>query len=468
MPGPYGLTLAGFVPKPLTDIVDELTAAFKTAFGDSIGSQPDGSIPPASVFGQLIGILSEREALLWELGEATYHSTDPDQASGSAQDAICAITGTIRLGERKSQVILTATGDTATVLPPGRVVSVDGSNTRFATKSAVTITLALHAAWAATTAYVVGDRRYNGAMSSERVYLCTAAGTSAMAGGPSGTGSAIVDGTVTWRYLGDGKASGDGAAEAEEAGPFAAVSGTLTEIETPVAGWKSAINILDAVVGDYVETDPALRIRRENELEAAAKATINAIRANLLRVGQNTANPVIAVTVFQNTTLVTNVDGVPGKAVEALVLGGLDADIWQAVFDSVAGGIQAYGNTPGTVIDSAGNPHAVAFSRATQKAIWLELDIIVNAGAFPLDGVAQCKAAIISSTAFPAYSFGKNVTAWGVASPLEHVVGVLDVVTVRLGLAAMPIGTATIPIGPREIAVFDTSRILINVTPGTP
>ena len=467
MPGPYGVTPAGFVAKALVEIKQELEDDFKAAFGDSIGSNPDGSIPAQSVFGQIVGTNSEREALLWGAGEAVYASTDPDKASGAALDAVCAITGTVRLPERKSQVTLTATGDAGTVLLPGRVVSVQGAGTRFATKSAVTITLAPHAAWVTMTAYALGDRVYAGAALSERVYLCIAAGTSGMPG-PSGTGASIVDGSATWRYLGDGKASGDGASEAEVAGPFAAVSGTLTEIETPVAGWKSTINIFDAVVGDYVETDAALRIRRENELEAAAKATVNAIRANILRVGQGTATPVIACTVFQNTSLVTNVDGVPGKAVEVLVLGGLDADIWQEVFDSVAGGIQAYGNTIGTVIDSSGNPHVVAFSRATEKTIWLELDIIVNAGAFPIDGVAQCKAAIIASTKFPAYSFGKNVTAWGVASPLEHIAGVLDVVTVRLGLAAAPIGTATIPIGPREIAVFDTSRILINVTTGTP
>lgn len=51
-------------------------------------------------------------------------------------------------------------------------------------------------AWAISTAYVVGDRRYNGT----NVYEVTVAGTSAGAGGPTGTGSAIADNTVTWKY----------------------------------------------------------------------------------------------------------------------------------------------------------------------------------------------------------------------------------------------------------------------------
>lgn len=55
------------------------------------------------------------------------------------------------------------------------------------------------AAWAATTAYAIEDHVTN---DSGKVYRCTVAGTSAASGGPTGTGSAIVDGTVTWTYVG--------------------------------------------------------------------------------------------------------------------------------------------------------------------------------------------------------------------------------------------------------------------------
>lgn len=54
------------------------------------------------------------------------------------------------------------------------------------------------AAWQALTAYSVGDRVLN---DSGKLYECTVAGTSAGAGGPTGTGAAIVDATVTWKYV---------------------------------------------------------------------------------------------------------------------------------------------------------------------------------------------------------------------------------------------------------------------------
>lgn len=56
------------------------------------------------------------------------------------------------------------------------------------------------AAWAATTAYSADNIVRN----SGNVYKCIKAGTSAGSGGPSGEGTEIVDGSVTWEYLRDG------------------------------------------------------------------------------------------------------------------------------------------------------------------------------------------------------------------------------------------------------------------------
>lgn len=50
--------------------------------------------------------------------------------------------------------------------------------------------------WRANTAYIVNNVVQNGSL----FYVCTVGGTSAGAGGPTGTGAGIVDGTVTWNY----------------------------------------------------------------------------------------------------------------------------------------------------------------------------------------------------------------------------------------------------------------------------
>ena len=54
-----------------------------------------------------------------------------------------------------------------------------------------------HTLWAASTAYTVGQTVQN----YGNAYTCTAAGTSAASGGPTGTGTGITDGTVVWNWL---------------------------------------------------------------------------------------------------------------------------------------------------------------------------------------------------------------------------------------------------------------------------
>jgi hypothetical protein len=52
-------------------------------------------------------------------------------------------------------------------------------------------------AWAPTTTYAPGDIVTNGA----NAYQCAAGGISAVGGGPTGTGTAITDGSVTWSFF---------------------------------------------------------------------------------------------------------------------------------------------------------------------------------------------------------------------------------------------------------------------------
>ena len=55
-------------------------------------------------------------------------------------------------------------------------------------------------AWVASTLYYAGEKVVNGG----QAYQCTVKGTSASSGGPTGTGTTITDGTVTWRSIDNG------------------------------------------------------------------------------------------------------------------------------------------------------------------------------------------------------------------------------------------------------------------------
>lgn len=443
-----GLTATGFETKTLAELKIELQDALKATFGASI------DLSEQEPFGQILGVMAERFADLWALGQALYQAGTPDGATGVALDEIAALTGTLRLAATTSTVIITATGTPATVLAVGRSISVATIGTRFTTTAAGTITAV--SAWVGSTGYLVGDRVKN----SSKIYQCITAGTSASSGGPTTTASDITDGTVHWRFLGNGTGAVDITAESEQTGPKVAAAGTLTVIGSPVSGWSSVTNFLDAVLGRDLETDADLRLRREAELRATGKAALETIRAAVLEV-----SGVIACTVFENVTDTTDGDGVPGHAIETLVRGGVDADIAAKIFATVAAGIRAYGSTPNTVTDSQGIAHTISFTRPTEKTVWATVNLTADVALWPTDGVDQVKAAIVAYGDLQAT--GKDVVSAALVAQTFKVAGVLDAEAL-IRLINPPIATTTIPIGTRELAVYDSGRIIVNVVFGTP
>jgi uncharacterized phage protein gp47/JayE len=445
----FGIDPTGWVGKTLADIKGELEADWKSQFGanvDLTAQSPDG---------QLIGILAERILELWQLGEAIYSSFDPDKATDAQLDAIAALTGTARQAATKSDVVLTATGTVGTVLAAGRIASVTGIGTRFVTLADATILDTV--AWVALTVYAVGDRRKNGG----NVYRCITPGAAAASGGPAGTGQDIVDGAAHWQYLGVGPGNIDVEAAAQETGPLPANATTITTIETPVAGWANVFNVLDATLGLAEDTNETLRLRREDELAASGNSIVDAVRAKVLRVAN-----VISCTVFANDTDFTDPDGVPPHCLEVLVRGGADADIREALFKSVAGGIGTTGTVTGTVTDDEGNTHTVKFSRPTEVNIYVDVTASYDVRQYPGDGDLEIKEAIVAFGDLQAT--GKNVVASSVAAQAFKVPGVLDANPVKIGTAPAPGSSATINITSRQLAVFDTSRIAVTSTPGTP
>lgn len=449
----FGLTAAGFVPKTLADdIRPEIEAALRASFGASI------DLTPTSNFGQFVGIMSERLAELWEVAQAVNSATDPDKAEDQSQDALCAITGTVREAAKPSTVNMVATGTNGTPLPTGRIAAVVATGTQF--RTLIDATLATAATWTASTAYGAGAFVTNGG----NVYFCTSGGTSAGSGGPSGTGSSIADNTVTWSYVGGGAAYAVIPSQSVETGPRIAVTGTLTSIVTPLSGWVSVNNVADAVLGRDLERDDELRLRRENELLGASRSTIESIRTRLLEDVPN----VEVVIVFQNDTEVTNGAGMPAHSVECLVQGGLDQDVVNTVWANVAAGITTYGNTSGTVVDAdnGGQTYTVGYSRPVLKNVYVIANVVKDPEFFPADGATQIANAILAygQTVLP----GKDVVSARLKAACFTVLGVLDVTTCYIGLSASPSSEATVAIALRELAVYDSSRLTVNVSDGTP
>jgi hypothetical protein len=457
----YGLTTEGFVTKTLDTLREDLEAALRAAFSASL------RLGDKSIFGQIVGIWAERLSLLWELSEAINASQDPDKATGAALEALCLLTGTTRPPATYSAVTLTLCGDDGTIVPSGSQVSTDSTSVVFATTASATITLLT--AWVTLTAYAVGDRRSNGGY----CYECVTAGTSSS--GPASPNpedpgqdlDLLVDGTAYWSYLGEGEGAIDVTAAATETGPVAAYSRDITTIVNNVAGWTSVVNLLDANEGRAIATDGELRLLREQELASGGNTTINALRSELLQVPE-----VVSAMIFVNNTDVTDADLIPPHSVEALVRGpatpsaAYDQSIFDTLLDGVAAGIRTYGQVSGWSTDSQGTSHLMKFTRPTEVPIYVILTIITDAAYYPIDGDDLVAQAIVDWGDLQVE--GKNAVASRIGAQAFTVPGVIDVVTCFIDDAPAPAAETTVAISLRQIATYDTSRITVNSSTGTP
>lgn len=374
----YGVLSTGFNKKTRQEILDEVNARLKATISPNLNTES------TSIIGQISGILADQIAEDWNVLEDIYLSQYPDSAEAASLDGVASITGATRLPATESTVTLIATGDDTTSLPVGRQARVP-SGAIFQTTGAATIALAT--AWSPTTAYSIGDLRRNDAPNN--IYVCTVAGTSAGAGGPTGTGTAIVDNTVTWRFVGDGEGYATVAAQATVTGPSVALAYQVTEIVTAASGWLGVNNLSDAVTGTNIETDAAFRIRREDLLTVSGKAALDAIRADILSV-----DGVLAAFVFENATDAVDGNGLPPHSIECVVLGGTDADVAEAIFGSKAAGIATYGDDISEVVtDSQGDTHTILASRPDEIEIYIAITVVTN-GDYPADGDTQVQSAL--------------------------------------------------------------------------
>lgn len=155
-----------------------------------------------------------------------------------------------------------------------------------------------------------------------------------------------------------------------ELGEIGNVQATAIDtIVNPEMDVHSVSNPIRFAFGREIETDTELRLRYKLSFEGSGKATIDAIVAHLRKV------PTIkGVSVVENDTMGV-VNGIPPKSIRATVLGGEDKDVAQAILDSKAAGIQAYGKYSYDAIDNQGKIHRIYFDRATEVEIYANFDI---------------------------------------------------------------------------------------------
>lgn len=250
-------------------------------------------------------------------------------------------------------------------------------------------------------------------------------------------------------------------ATATVTGPLVALAGTVTEIDSPVSGWDTVTNAQDAEVGTNVETDVELRARRRRSVARDAQAIIDAINAEVRAVPG-----VTQATVLENDTNTgPDSNGLPAHSVSAIVLGGDDTQIAEAIFLKKTLGATAFGNTDVTVTDDQGIEHTISFSRPTAISIYVEVNL-TTFGNYPVNGDDLIKQAILNYASGDliegrGFSLGQDVIHSELYTPINTIQG-HTVDSLFIDTSPSPASTADIPIAVDEIAEFLEVNITVN------
>lgn len=466
----YGLDNGSFVRKTASVIRTERNQLFQSVFGEDL------NIASTSPEGNLIGAESERESLIWELAQAVFYSQWIDTASGASLDNAVAYLGLGRIAARRATVTLTlaTVGLLDVDITAGTQARQSSTGVLWETLSDVTIPAASNVVEETVTdiehqsgntirytfdtsisGVTVGDVLYiTGATFTTNNGLFAVSNVGAdyvdvlnlnRTDNTADETTISIDGVIT-----DGYITVD--AQTVNAGAFSASQNTINTINNPINGWDYVGNFSVASAGRARETDTELRARARANRNSATGGTLSAIKARLLEV-----DGVTYVSARENRTAAT-VDSLPPHSFEVVVLGGVDQDIADTLYDIKGAGIETYGSSSASVIDDFGVSNTMYFSRPTEQTIYLIVNVTTDSN-YPADGDTQISDALVTYGA--TLQNGDDVLNYKLIDAIASVPGLLTIEILQ-GLSDPPTVSTNISISENEIASITADNITVN------
>ena len=232
---------------------------------------------------------------------------------------------------------------------------------------------------------LLGVARILEARSTVTVTLAGQAGTTIPAGTRARTTGGDMFETIAQAVLPSG-GSVTATMRAVEPGPVPAPAATLTGVVDLVPGWETVTNAAAASLGRLAETDDAYRRRYALVTARNACGSIEAVHAALLEV-----EGVRAVHVAENDTAasVTRQGAtISAHGIYVVVEGGANEAIAAAIARAKSAGATTSGAVSVTHTYRSGTTGTIRFSRPTELALEVSMDITPHAG-FPSDGVTR-------------------------------------------------------------------------------
>lgn len=480
----YGVQSTGFVSKTQAEIVEDINE-------QAVGTEffgPEWPTTPDSVFGNLVQIIAAAiKDSGWDLAESVYNQYNRDKAEGKNLDDLAALIGLTRLQASGSTGLLLFQGSAGSVVPLSTPVADNDSRYVLTTseltynrtacyQTRISVTSLLD-----STTYTVSVEGTNfnytsgtGATVTEIVLgLASAIGTQTTYTATTEDNDETL--VVTYNSLNNVMLVAVSSelsifqigmlvnAQAEETGDLSFPADTLTELSPVPVGTVSVTNPQAFSEGRDEETDEELRLRMAQRESSTGTATKPSIESSISEL-----TGVTSVLVKENTSLVTDSEGVPPKAYETFVTGGDEDEIADVIWTTKPAGILTYGDITKVIVDANGDEQTVQFSRPSESyATVIVTYEIYTEEDFPVDGETTMAQTVVDYG--NSLGVGEDIIPQRFNAQMFRAVdGLLSVVT-QIGISNDPntppvsYTTDPIPVGDSETVDFDLTRVTVSV-----
>ncbi|WP_436704221.1 baseplate J/gp47 family protein [Lactiplantibacillus plantarum] len=250
-----------------------------------------------------------------------------------------------------------------------------------------------------------------------------------------------------------GKGSGT-AVSLEETDDANVAANTITEQVMPVEELTSVTNPEAATGGATDETDEDFRQRITAYETASTGSTVDGIRSAVRNV-----TGVDQVEVIVNSTTAVDSDGNPPKSIHIYVTGGNDADIAQAINDSLAAGTQTVGQVVTNVVDDGGNDQVIKFDRPTAVPIFMTIKLQTDSNLYETDGAGVIKQNI--QNYISGLTMGSTIRFTYLYTLVYNVIGVVDA-DIKIGRVADTVAAEDIKLSNYEAAAYSSGNIEVT------
>lgn len=251
-------------------------------------------------------------------------------------------------------------------------------------------------------------------------------------------------------------------ATCQEYGPIYVAPGELDGIVTPVQGWTSVTNQEEPVLGQNRETDAALRERQKVSTALPSRTIIDGIKGAVADVPG-----VTRYRVYENDANEPDARGIPGHSICAVVEGGEDRAIAEAIYAKKTPGGYTHGEVEVNVIDVYGHYACppIRFFRPIYKDIYTTINVRA------LDGYTTDTTTRIAEEVAKyqnSIRIGDNLSVsalWGAAlSAMRELSSpTFSITSISAGLEEEAQGQDDIEIAFNEGARGDVNNIVVNV-----